>query len=177
MVLKAIWDSIHNFCDVFSLLSLSHLTFTAQNILKEFLSVCNNHFKKDNIIFKKVMDKYPGKSSLNVDDLNVTVPPKESSKCSLCNFAPSQAHNLRAHMKRHTGEKSNKCNQCEYASSYASALKAHLKMHSGEKPNKCNLCDYASAHASNLRTHLKTHSGKSQTNATNANMHALLQAI
>ena len=74
-------------------------------------------------------------------------------------------------------QKSNKCNQCEYASSYASALKAHLKMHSGEKPNKCNLCDYASAHAGNLRTHLKTHSGKSQTNATNANMHALLQAI
>ena len=101
----------------------------------------------------------------------------KSNKCNQCAFASSYAGNLRQHLKTHSGEKSNKCNQCEYASSYASALKAHLKMHSGEKPNKCNLCDYASAHASNLRTHLKTHSGKSQTNATNANMHALLQAI
>ena len=35
-------------------------------------------------------------------------------------------------------EKSNKCNQCDYASSQAGDLKRHLKMHSGEKTNKCN---------------------------------------
>ena len=32
--------------------------------------------------------------------------------------------------------KSNKCNQCEFASSQAGDLKRHLKTHSGEKPNK-----------------------------------------
>ena len=33
----------------------------------------------------------------------------------------------------HIGEKSNKCNQCDYASSQAGNLRAHLKTHSGEK--------------------------------------------
>ena len=43
--------------------------------------------------------------------------------------------------------KSNKCNQCDYASSQAGDLKTHLKMHSGEKPYKCNQCDFASSRA------------------------------
>ena len=41
-------------------------------------------------------------------------------------------------MKRHSGLKSHKCNQCDYAFSQAGDLKRHLKMHSGEKTNKCN---------------------------------------
>ena len=55
---------------------------------------------------------------------------------------------------------SNKCNQCDYASSDAGNLRRHLKTHSGEKSNKCNQCDYASSRADKLRTHLKTHSGE-----------------
>ena len=57
-------------------------------------------------------------------------------------------------------KKLNKCNQCDYASSEAGDLRKHLKTHSGEKPNKCNQCDFASAQASNLRRHFNTHSGE-----------------
>ena len=57
-------------------------------------------------------------------------------------------------------EKPNKCYQCDYASSQAGNLRTHLKTHSGEKTNKCNLCDYASSQAVHLRTHLKTRSGE-----------------
>ena len=56
------------------------------------------------------------------------------------------------------GQKSNKCNQCEYASSNASNIKRHLKTHSGEKTNKCNQCDFAFSRVDVLRRHLKTHS-------------------
>ena len=35
------------------------------------------------------------------------------------------------------GENSNKCNQCDYASSDAGNLRAHLKIHSGEKLKCC----------------------------------------
>ena len=80
-------------------------------------------------------------------------------------------------MKTHSGEKPNKCNQCDYASSDASNLRTHLKTHSGERSNKCNQCNYASSQAGHLRTHLKVHSEKSQTNATNVTMHLLGQAI
>ena len=54
--------------------------------------------------------------------------------------------------------KSNKCNQCDYASSQAGNLRSHLKTHSGEKSNKCNQCNYASSEAGALRRHLITHS-------------------
>ena len=55
------------------------------------------------------------------------------------------------------GGKPNTCNQCDYASSQAGDLRRHLKTHSGEKSNKCNQCDYASSQAGDLKRHLKTH--------------------
>ena len=63
-------------------------------------------------------------------------------------------------LKKTTGSaiKSNKCNLCDYPPSQAGDLRKHLKMHSGEKSNKCNQCDYASSDSSNLRKHLKKHS-------------------
>ena len=36
------------------------------------------------------------------------------------------------------GEKQNRCNQCDYASSQASNLRTHFKTHNGEKSNKCD---------------------------------------
>ena len=71
--------------------------------------------------------------------------------------------------------KSNKCNQCDYASSRAGNLRQHLTTHSGEKSNKCTQCDYASSRTAHLRRHLKTE--KSQTDATNATLPLLGQAI
>ena len=58
-------------------------------------------------------------------------------------------------LKTHSGAKPNKCKQCDFASSQASNLRTHLKVHSGEKSNKCNQCGFAFTQASNLKTHLK----------------------
>ena len=78
--------------------------------------------------------------SMNMKNLKV-----KSNKCSQCDYASSYAHDLRTHLKTHSGEKPYKCNQCDYASSQAGNLKRHLKMHSGEKPNKCNQCYFESS--------------------------------
>ena len=56
--------------------------------------------------------------------------------------------------------KSHKCNQCDFATSQAGNLKTHLKTHSGEKANKCNQCNYASSQAGNMKTHLTTQCGE-----------------
>ena len=64
--------------------------------------------------------------------------------------------------KTNNRDKSMKCNQCDYASSQAGNLRRHLKTHSGEKTKKCNQCDYASSNASHLRTHEKTQRGKAK---------------
>ena len=62
---------------------------------------------------------------------NVKVPTRETdNKKNQCDFATSQAGNVRIHLKKHSGEKTNKCYQCDFASSYASALRTHLKTHS-----------------------------------------------
>ena len=46
------------------------------------------------------------------------------------------------------------------------------------KPKKCNLCDFASSQTGNLRRHIwKRTVDNSQTNASNVNMHLLMQAI
>ena len=71
------------------------------------------------------------------------------NKCSQCNYASSQAGNLRTHLKTHSGERSYKCNQCDYESSQANNL-AHLKIYSGEKSNKCDQLDFASSYKSAL---------------------------
>ena len=120
------------------------------------------------------------KYDFGLKDVNVTILKKttgnviKSNKCNQCDYASSQAGDLRRHMETHSQEKSNKCNQCNYASSQAGSLRAHLKMHSGEMLNKCNQCDFASSRAGNLRTHLKTHSGKSQTNATSVSVQPIM---
>ena len=111
-------------------------------------------------------------------------------KCNQCDYASSQADDLRIHLKTHNGENSNKCNQCDYASSHAGYLRKHLKLYSGKKshklcvfscwfffqitsrlvdrfmPNKCNDCDYASCRADDLKTHLKMHIGEKSNNCS-----------
>ena len=71
----------------------------------------------------------------------------KSNKCNQCDFASTDARNLKTHMKIHNGEKSNKCSQCDYASIHAGHLRKHLKIHTGEKSNNCNQCDFASHEA------------------------------
>ena len=83
-----------------------------------------------------------------------------STKCKQCDYASSDASNLRRHLKTHSGEKPIRCYQCDFAFSQAEHLRRHLKTHSGVKPNKCTQCDFASSQAGQLRRHLKTHSGE-----------------
>ena len=136
-------------------------------------SQLENQIERDNTFYMvQFMDQSLEQQNSNKKTGNVHMKThigEKLNKCNQCDFASSQAGNLRRHLKRHSGKKSNKCNQCDYASPYASALRTHLKTHSGEKSNKCNLCDYASSQTSNLRTHLKTRSGEKSNKGNQCN--------
>ena len=92
---------------------------------------------------------------------------KQMQPMRLCFFKFENAH----------WYKSYECNQCDYASSQAGDLRNHLKIHSGEKSNKCNQCDYAFSRQEIWGHIWKRTLEKSQINATNATMHLLRQAI
>ena len=88
---------------------------------------------------------------------------EKSKKCKQCDYASSQAGDLRRHLKTQSGEKSNKCNQCDYAFSQAGHLRQHMKTHSGGKSNKCNQCVYGTSDRRYFIRDLKTTQDKSQT--------------
>ena len=140
-------------------------------------------------IWKRTLESNKCKSRTNATNVTMHLLWKCTvvKKCNQCDYASSQAGDLRIHLKTHNGENSNKCNQCDYASSHAGYLRKHLKLYTGKKshkcnqcnyvsshigvfqitsrlvdrfmPNKCNDCDYASCRADDLKTHLKMHIG------------------
>ena len=81
---------------------------------------------------------------------------RKAKKCHHCDYALSEAGNLRRHLKKNIGEKTNKCKQCDFRSSQASNLRARLKTQIGEKSHKC---DYEYYGAEVLRGRLNTHRG------------------
>ena len=88
------------------------------------------------------------RQAISVDIWKCTVE-KKSHKCKQCDYAFSQAGNLRKHSKTHSREKSNKCDQCDYASYHAGHLRTHLEIHNWEKSRKRNR--FASSYANNWR--------------------------
>ena len=102
---------------------------------------------------------------------------EKSNKCNQCDYASSNAGNLRTHLKTHSGEKSNKCTLCDFTSYQAGDLRRHLKTHSGEKSNKCNQCVFASSRAASLRDHLKKHSFSLGTTSTYLSISECIQYL
>ena len=68
-------------------------------------------------------------------------------------------HNLKQHVRIHTGEKPFACKKCNKAYKRNYLLEEHMRTHSGEKPFVCPVCDKAFARKLNMQVHMRTHSG------------------
>ena len=68
---------------------------------------------------------------------------------------PFKKKHLKVHIKTHNSKNSNRCSQCDYASSQASNLRRHTRIHTGVKSNICNQCDNAFSCAQALTKHIK----------------------
>ena len=121
---------------------LRSVTFEAIKLEELFVcGHCKSIFSTEEDLNRHLAAYHPPSQGAGSEIKNETVNAVKPHQCAQCNKAFVRKHDLKVHLRTHTGEKPYHCDYCDKAFTQKGNFFRHLRTHTGEKPFQCDQCD------------------------------------